>query len=89
MADQCLSEILLKNSSQRLVSGDMTQGGAQMMQIRLLILLPSSPVVTTSLLEETFHVFINKYLEIEYAFPKLDSLLCIGNCMVKTPLCQS
>lgn len=59
------------------------------MQIGLLILLTSPTVVTTTLLEDTSHVFTNKYLEIEYAFPKLDSLLRIGNRMVETPLCQS
>lgn len=88
MADEWSSKIILKNS-QILRSRDMTQGGAQIMQIGLLILLTSPAVVTTTLLEDTSHVFTNKYLEIEYAFPKLDSLLCIGNRMVETPLCQS
>lgn len=88
MADEWSSKIILKNS-QILRSRDVTQGGAQIMQIILLTLLTSPTVVTTTLLEDTSHVFINKYLEIKYAFPKLDSLLCIGNCMVETPLCQS
>lgn len=42
-----------------------------------------------SFLEETFHMSIKKYLEIKDAFPKLDSLLCVGNCTVKAPLGQS
>lgn len=67
----------------------MTQGGTQLIQNRLLIFLTSATVLTTTFLEDTSHVFINKYLEVEYAFPKLDSLLCIGNCVVKTALCQS
>lgn len=65
----------------------MTRDGAQIMQIIILILLIT--VVTTPFLEETSFASINKYLEIKHTFPKLDSLLCVGNCTVKTALGQS